>query len=205
MHKTVSIEKQSRPPQVLLQLGELYKRHCKFDDWVTQDMTNPGLTGREIKRVYARKCLKKNVASNLHCRWFSTAARPLPDAKCLKRGAYILISFNTWKTQYTIYENPHQESMGLPSASENEEWWAQWYTDIIRFQIPSTCTPQGKPEPQSWGEKNVAYKKIQARMNIGKRKRRRHENQKIKKIKKQNNNQDKNWVYRAPKEKIHKQ
>jgi hypothetical protein len=41
------------------------------------------------------------------------------------------------------------------------------------------CTPQGKPEPQSWGEKNVAYKKIQARRNIGKRKRRRHENQKI--------------------------
>jgi hypothetical protein len=38
----------------------------------------------------------------------------------------------------------------------------------------------------------MAYKKIQARTNIGKRKRRRHENQKIKKIKKQNNNQDKN-------------
>jgi hypothetical protein len=59
MHKTVSIEKQSRPSQVLLQLGELYKRHCKFDEWVRQDMTNPGLTGREIKRLYGRKCLKK--------------------------------------------------------------------------------------------------------------------------------------------------
>ncbi len=144
---------------------------------------------------------KKHVAGNLHCRWFSTAARPLPDAKCLKRGAYILISFNTWKTQYPIHEYHRQESMGLPSASENEEWRAQWYTDIIRFQIPSTCTPQGKPEPQSWGEKNVAYKKIQATRNIGKRKRRRHENQKIKKTKKQNNHQDKNWVYSSPKEK----
>jgi hypothetical protein len=61
MHKTFSIEKQSRPSQVLLQLGELYKRHCKFDDWVTQDMTNPGFDWERNIKIICQKMLEKNM------------------------------------------------------------------------------------------------------------------------------------------------